>query len=223
MGVKYTKVEDIDRRMKELTKRQMEVSMSLNEEKKLIKEMEELSASKKVVGLLASKEGEIGASKLGMKEITAAIAEKNAALKTLSTEMDERKKEMDALSAKDSDTRGKIPDLIKERDGISKKRNDVRAEIKKLRDEFKRENNEWYQYKKLSQARKKAEYEAERKKRDEEKQAWLKAKEEEVRGLKSAWGPDRGRGEWDGRRHAAPPPLPPPQSGDQKQDLSPPI
>lgn len=41
-GIKYTKIEDIEKRMKQLQTKQETVSMSLQEEKKLIKEIEEL-------------------------------------------------------------------------------------------------------------------------------------------------------------------------------------
>ena len=54
--------------------------------------MEELSASKKLVATLAGKEGDISASKLGMKDIQAAIGEKNARLKEVGAEMDAKKK-----------------------------------------------------------------------------------------------------------------------------------
>ncbi|GMI13171.1 hypothetical protein TrLO_g9202 [Triparma laevis f. longispina] len=174
-GIKYTKIEDIEKRMKQLQTKQETVSMSLQEEKKLIKEIEELSASKKIVAQLAGKEDGIQASKLAGKDVQGAIAEKNQALKEINTLLDAKKAEMDELVAKDQGKRGVIPDLIKERDEFRKKGTDLRQDIRKLRDEFKLANNEWYNYKKLAQARKKAEYEIEKKRREA---AWLKEKEE---------------------------------------------
>ncbi|GMH73615.1 hypothetical protein TL16_g06240 [Triparma laevis f. inornata] len=165
-GIKYTKIEDIEKRMKQLQTKQETVSMSLQEEKKLIKEIEELSASKKIVAQLAGKEDGIQASKLAGKDVQGAIAEKNQALKEINTLLDAKKAEMDELVAKDQGKRGVIPDLIKERDEFRKKGTDLRQDIRKLRDEFKLANNEWYNYKKLAQARKKAEYEIEKKRRE---------------------------------------------------------
>ncbi|GMH87468.1 hypothetical protein TrVE_jg11587 [Triparma verrucosa] len=178
-GIKYTKIEDIEKRMNQLRTKQETVSMSLQEEKKLIKEIEELSASKKVVAQLASKEDGIQSSKLAGKDVQGAIAEKNKALKEINDLLDAKKAEMEELVAKDQGKRGVIPDLIKERDAFRKKGTDLRNDIRKLRDEFKVANNEWYNYKKLATARKKAEYEIEKKRREAEKAAWLKEKEEE--------------------------------------------
>jgi len=85
--IKYKTIEDIERRMKDLARRQETTSMSLSDEKKLVKEIEELSSSKKVVAQLAGKEDNITNSKLASKDIGGAIAEKNQALKEINAKV----------------------------------------------------------------------------------------------------------------------------------------
>ena len=178
-GIKYTKTEDIEKRMKELRRRQETTSMSLSDEKKLVKEIEELSASKKIVAQLSGKEDNIANSKLAAKDISGAIAEKNQALKEINAKLDEHKVVLDSLNETENSHRSKIPDLVKEKNALSKARDKKYSEIRKLRDEFKKNNNEWYAHKKVMQARKKLEYEEEKKRRDAEKAAWLAEKEAE--------------------------------------------
>ena len=178
-AIKYTKTEDIEKRMKELRRKQETTSMSLSDEKKLVKEIEELSASKKVVAQLSGKEDNIANSKLAAKDISGAIAEKNQALKEINAKLDEKKVVLDSLNETENTHRNKIPDLVKEKNNLSKARDKKYSEIRKLRDEFKKNNNEWYAYKKVVQARKKLENEEEKKRREAEKAAWLAEKEAE--------------------------------------------
>ncbi|GMI31254.1 hypothetical protein TeGR_g8906 [Tetraparma gracilis] len=178
-AVKYTSLESIEKRIRELHDRQSTTSMSLAEEKKLVKEIEELSASKKKVAAITANEDKIGASKAGAKDLQAAIAEKGKELTGINEQLDKQKVVLTALSEKEGATRSVIPDLYKERDAVYKQ---IKAEWngkKKLRDDFKKDNNLWYENQKLVKQYKKQQYEAESKKRAEEKQLWLKAKEEE--------------------------------------------
>merc|ERR1712125_314112 len=55
-SVKFTNIVDIDDEIKKLQKRQETTSMSLTEEKRLIKEMDALQASKKLVAQLKTQE-----------------------------------------------------------------------------------------------------------------------------------------------------------------------
>jgi len=121
--VKYTSLEQIEKKIKELHIKQSTQTMSLQDEKKLIKEIEELSASKKVVGALAAKEGEIGASKLAASDVKSAIAEKTKLLTAVNEKLDAHKLILDKLSEKEQGTRGAIPELLKERDAIRAKVN----------------------------------------------------------------------------------------------------
>ena len=83
---------------------------------------------------------------------------------------------LDGLEKTENTHRGKIPDLMKERNALSKARDKKYSEIRKLREDFKKNNNEWYAYKKVMTARKKLEQEEEKKRREKEKAEWLAEK-----------------------------------------------
>jgi uncharacterized coiled-coil DUF342 family protein len=178
-AVKFTSLEAIEKRIRELHVKQSTCSMSLAEEKKLVKEIEDLSASKKVVAQLAAKEDAISGSKLEAKDIKGAIAEKAKELAAINEKLDAAKKVLDEVSAKEQGTRGAIPDLYKERDAVRAKINAEYKGKKKAFEAFKRDNNLWYEYQKQQKKIKEIEAAAEKKRWEEEKAAWLKAKEEE--------------------------------------------
>ena len=178
-GIKFTKVEDIEKRMKELKVRQETVSMSLNDEKKLLKELEELQASKKVVAALAAKEADIATSKNATKDIGATIAEKNGLLKDVNDRLDAKKVQVEAMAAKEGSTKSIVPDLLKQRSDVFAKINDKFAEQKKLGLEFKNANNEWFSYMRWAKEVQRVKYEEEGKKRDAEKKEYEKKKLEE--------------------------------------------
>lgn len=107
-AIRYTKLEDIEKRVSDLRRRQETTSMSLTEEKKLIKEIEELVSSKKLVSQLATKEVDITNSKLASKDLQGAIKDVYAKLKDVDQKLDAKKAEIEALNEKESSNRSKV-------------------------------------------------------------------------------------------------------------------
>jgi len=142
-------------------------------------EIEALSASKKLVAQLGAKEDDIAASKGATSDLKGLIAEKNTAINEMNKLLDAQKAVITTLGDKEKGTTSKIPDLIAERDVLRKEMNGHRNTIRKLRDQFKKDNNKWYEAQKEARAERERQKEEENKQREEEKAAWLKKKEEE--------------------------------------------
>lgn len=178
-SVKFTKIEDIDAEIKKLKRRQETTSMSLAEEKRLIKDIDSLQASKKLVEKLKTKEIDLEDAKEQRKLISVEIGEKDKEIDAVQAEIEESLTALKALSEKETDSRGQTQVLFAERDEIKKDLNDKHQERDNLRKEFREANNAWYDWQRAVRAQKKMQYEEEKRKREEERQEWLKQKEEE--------------------------------------------
>mmetsp|Transcript_41288 Transcript_41288/g.98869 ORF Transcript_41288/g.98869 Transcript_41288/m.98869 type:complete len:526 (-) Transcript_41288:269-1846(-) len=178
-SVKFSSVADIDKEIAKLQKMQETTSMSLTEEKKLIKEMDSLQASKSKIKDVASKDNELLDVREKRNLVQDQIKAKDKEIDAVSKEMDVVGSKIKEMSEKDAGKKSILDDLFKKRDGVKK---DIAAVLKKkdaMRDEFREKNNTWWNYQRAVKAQKKIQYEEEKKKRDEEREAFLKAKEEE--------------------------------------------
>lgn len=178
-GVKFTNLEDIDAEIKKLQRRQETTSMSLSEEKRLIKEMDALQASKKLVAQLKSQEINLENVKEQRKLIAVEIAAKDKEIDAVQVEIDAQSNKIKSMSDKETDSRGKIQALLNERDEIRAKINEKLQEKDKARKIFREANNAWYDYQRAIRAQRKMQQEEERRQREEERLAILKKKEEE--------------------------------------------
>lgn len=178
-NIKFNSLQEIEAEIAKLQKKQETTTMTLNEEKKLIKEMEALQASKRFVADLKNKD----AAMEGVKEQRKTIAEQISAK---DKEMDELNKKMDVVMAtikevndKDSKKRDSLQGLMKKRDAF---RDQITATLKErdaLRDAFREKSNAYYNFQRGIRAQKKMAYDEEKKKRDEERAAHLAKLEEE--------------------------------------------
>jgi len=178
-SIRFTSVADIDREIAILQKRQETTSMSLAAEKQLIKEMDQLQASKKLVEDLKSKEAGLEGAHQARKAIGAEIAAKDKEIDAVQKEIDEKQAILRATQEKDSGSRDELKALFAERDGLKKKMDEKFGERNECRQKFRDANNTWYDHQRAVRAQKRIQYEEERKRREEEKAAWLKKKEEE--------------------------------------------
>lgn len=178
-AVKFNSVEEIDKEIKKLTRIQETTSMSLTEEKKLIKEMDALKASKDRIKSLKDKELDLEGVKLKRNTLTANIKAKDKEIDAVTKEMDAVGSKMKEISEKQTDKKSEMDTLFKDRDRLNKEIKDILKEKDALRDAFREKNNTWYNFQRAVKARKKIEDEEYKKKRDEEHQAYLKKVEEE--------------------------------------------
>lgn len=178
-SIKFTTIESIDAEIRKLQKRQETTSMSLSEEKRLIKEIGQLQSSKPLIAQLKNKETSLNDVKEQRKLINAELTAKDKEIDVVQKQIDEKSSSLDDLTKNETDNRDQKKLLIAERDSLRKKIDDKYQEKNSVRQAFREKNNEWYNYKRAVAAQKKIQYEEEKKKREEEYQAYLKKKEEE--------------------------------------------
>jgi len=169
---KFKSVEEIDKRIAELDQLQHTTSMPLKEEKKILKEIDELKKSKKLVAQFSAVGSSIDDQRRSAEDYQSQIAEKNAQLDAIKKQMDEHGAILKKLDDKKKDSA--TPGLLKEKDALRAQKKEKQDEIQVLWDEFKEANKKWKknqeEWKTYKAARDKA-YEAERERRRAEQKA----------------------------------------------------
>jgi uncharacterized coiled-coil DUF342 family protein len=178
-SIKFSTIEEIDKEIAKLQRKQETTSMSLTEEKKLLKEIDALKKSKELVAQIKEKEGDMADVKEQRKNIQALVQDKDKEIDAISKQIDEKQAAVKAMGDKDSQKRDKLQDLFKLRDELRNKFTEKLKEKDNIRAEYREKNNAWYNNQRAVRAQKKIQYEDERKKRDEEHQEYLKKVEEE--------------------------------------------
>jgi uncharacterized coiled-coil DUF342 family protein len=170
---------EIDAEIARLERQQETTSMSLNEEKKLIKEMDALRASKDKIKDVRSKETDLEDVKKKRAAVNDSLKAKDKEIDAVTKEQDEWGAKIKAMSEKETDKKSVLDALFKERDKLKKDITAVLKEKDAMRDEFREKTNAWWNYQRAVKAQKKMQFDEERKQRDEERQAHLKKQEEE--------------------------------------------
>ena len=148
-------------------------------EKKLIKEMDALMASKEKVKDVQSKDASLDGVKKQRSVINDNLKAKDKEIDAVSKEMDEVNAKIKSLAEKETDKRSVLDELFKEREVLKKEISVVLKEKDTMRDEFREKNNAWWNSQRAVKAQKKIQYEEEKKAREEERKAFLKKQEEE--------------------------------------------
>lgn len=172
--MKYTSGEEIEKRISELERKQSTTSMSLKDEKSLLKEIEQLKQSKKFVVQLTTNNDTISEGKKSSASISEQLSSKNAELDVLKKKIDEQKEILEGLNTENSERRAVLPALFKERDALRKEKQAKVDEIKALRTEFRAAEKKYYDHqrevyrlrkeaKKQEEDARRAEYEARQK------------------------------------------------------------
>jgi len=178
-SVRFNSVEEIDAEIKKLQKRQETTSMSLTEEKKLIKEMDALMNSKDKVKDMKSKDASLDGVKKQRSVVNENIKAKDKEIDAVTKEMDTIGAKIKGLAEKETDKRSLLDGLFKEREAFKKEISVVLKEKDAMRDEYREKNNAWWNTQRAVKAQRQMQYEEEKKAREAEKAAYLKKKEEE--------------------------------------------
>lgn len=165
-GVKFSNVAEIDREISKLQRKQETSSMSLADEKRLIKEIESLQTSKRTLEELKSKQGDIDSLKIERKQIQSELAAKDKEIDSIQKDIDKQ-------------TNSQVDDLVKERDAFKSTMDEKYKEKKALQTKFREQMNDWYHNQRAIKAQRQIAYNEEKKRREEEHAAFLKKKEEE--------------------------------------------
>jgi hypothetical protein len=178
-GMKFTTVPEIEKEIRRLQTKQETTSMSLADEKRLLKEMEGLQASKRTAEELRSKQGSLDSIKVDRSVIQADLTAKDKEIDIVQKQIDEQTKIVEELMEKQSGERGKVEEIIQQKDELKAKLDEKFKEKNDLRATFIKATDDWYQNQRAIKAQKQLEYEKEKKRRDDERAEWLKKKEEE--------------------------------------------
>jgi uncharacterized coiled-coil DUF342 family protein len=116
--LRFTTIKEIEDEIRRLQKKQETTNVSLMEEKKIIKEIDALNASKKLVATLKGKEQELENSKEQRANIAAELKAKDVEIDAVQKAIDEKQELVKALSEKDTDHRDKLARLFSERDAV---------------------------------------------------------------------------------------------------------
>lgn len=133
-GMKFTTVPEIEKEIRRLQTKQETTSMSLADEKRLLKEMEGLQASKRTAEELRSKQGSLDSIKVDRSVIQADLTAKDKEIDIVQKQIDEQTKIVEELMEKQSSERGKVEEIIQQKDELKakldekfKEKNDLRA------------------------------------------------------------------------------------------------
>jgi uncharacterized coiled-coil DUF342 family protein len=177
--LKFSNVESIDSQIRELETRQARTTMSLNDEKKIIKDIKALQQSKKTVTELTTMKAAIDQLKAEKAAIDKSYADKNQELKVLNDKLSAQREVMDALNKDNTDNRDVIPSLRNKMTELREQTNVKYQAMKTMRAEFKVQEDAYYAFLAEEKARKKEAYEKEKKARAELEEARRKELEEE--------------------------------------------
>jgi len=141
--LKYTSPDEIDRRIVELEKKQSTTSMSLKDEKVLLKEIDQLKQSRKLVTHLAANNDSISSERKSSQSISEQLTAKNAELDILKKKIEEQKVILDSLNEANSERRAVLPALYRDKDALRKEKLAKVDTIKSLRASFRALENEF--------------------------------------------------------------------------------
>jgi len=179
-NLRFNDIASIDTEVKKLKTRQETTSMSLSEEKKLIKEIDQLQESKGLLEQLKGKDSSIDDAKEQRKVISGDMNAKDKEIDAVQVEIDEKQKIVDAMKDTESEVRKNLTGLKGEREVIKKEIGEKIGERNTSRDTFREVNDKWYDAQRAIKKQKQMKYDEEKKQREEEwaaKKAALEAEE----------------------------------------------
>lgn len=173
-GLRFSTEAEFESEISSLRHQQETRSMSLNEEKRLIKEIEVLQTQKQQVSKVSGDAGAVEAHNDSIKDIRAQQAAKNAEIDAAQAKLSAQKEKLDELYRLNEEERkqDKFPVLAKERKEIKEKLDALFTSLKEKRKEFKEANDRYYNNIRLVRKKK----ELERQKEDAARKAEYEAK-----------------------------------------------
>jgi len=162
--LKFTTVEEIDAAIIRLERQQNTTSMSLTEEKKLLKEIEALKQSKKMVAKFSEQISVVETSKASADSFNSGINDKQAALKAINEKINAQWQLLKDMGNNSDEMKSTVPALIERRNALRTQIDEKFEQIRQLRADLKAANDEYFNYtreqKRIKAEKKKAEYDA---------------------------------------------------------------
>ncbi|CAM6098538.1 unnamed protein product [Calypogeia fissa] len=169
----YVRMEQIDEEVKKLEYRMSHTSLTLQEEKKLLQQVKDLTKSRDFVKDYNDRLDQITQDEGSRGEILDKIREKDAILNDLRAKQEEQRKVLAQIKEKDASHTVDIPALIEERNETFEKIKVLREQVKEIKAEFRNKEEEYWererQWKEQQALQRRREYEkreADRKERE---------------------------------------------------------
>jgi len=163
--VRFDSLAKIDDEIQKLKRLQQSTSMSLTDEKKLVKEIDQLQSSKIMFAELDANHKKVEGAKDMNKSISAEIKIKDVAIDAVKKEIDDRRKALESLGDSEKEAKEQRKKLLDQREGLKKKIADVYKELDQVRDKFRQDTDAWFDYQRAVKAQEKLKKDEERKKR----------------------------------------------------------
>jgi chromosome segregation ATPase len=142
--LKFNNLASIESQIRELEARQARTTMSLQDEKKILKDIHQLQMSKKTVATLADMKAAIELLKQQKIEIDRNFNEKSGQVKNVNERITAQRAVLEGLTKDNSEQREALPGLRSRQNEIKKVVDDKYQEIKTLRQEFKAKEEAFY-------------------------------------------------------------------------------
>ena len=142
--LRFSRAEDIDAEIAKLEHLISHTSMPLNEEKKLLTQIKELSRSRDEVRLLQEHQLKINESEALRKMISERIKAKDMEISAVKAEQSEARGVLDTFRSKESAELGDIPTMNAEKDKLYQQIKQTRETVQELRTAFKAKEDAWW-------------------------------------------------------------------------------
>ncbi|CAI5723782.1 unnamed protein product [Hyaloperonospora brassicae] len=165
-----------------LKHKQETITMSLNEEKRVIKEIEQLQAQKLQVSAFVGDQSVVEKQNESIQELRALQTTKNEEIDELQEKLNKQKQTLDELYRlnEEENQKDRFPALAKERKEIKEQLDEAFTALKALRKEFKDANDKYYNNIRLVRKKKELERQKEEEDRKAEYEVKLAAYEKEM-------------------------------------------
>mmetsp|Transcript_1225 Transcript_1225/g.4061 ORF Transcript_1225/g.4061 Transcript_1225/m.4061 type:complete len:483 (+) Transcript_1225:124-1572(+) len=170
-GLPYSRVEDINAEISRLEDSIQHTTMTLNEEKRLMQRIKDLSRSREQVRQYHERLGKITEEEQYRKGIIERIRAKDQEINALKAEQAELRKLLDSARNKEEAEVADVPSLSAERNKCAELLRETRSQIRTMRVEFKAKEDEYYQRERELRAQM----------NEEKKRRWEEAQEERKR------------------------------------------
>lgn len=175
-GSRYKDAGSVDQAIERLMYRQSTQSLTLNEEKDLLKQIAELNTMKQRLEEFSAQMAQLDKHKAEGRSISELIDGKSAEIDVVSKEISGVKSELDEMDRKRAASQGKIKPMREEFNALRKLVNDKYDELRKMKDDWRKVNDEFYQHmqevRKVRQKIRRIEEAQERAEREARREAW---------------------------------------------------
>ncbi|KAJ7299847.1 hypothetical protein O6H91_Y140000 [Diphasiastrum complanatum] len=141
----YVRVEQIDEEIKKLEYRHIHTSLTLQEENKLIQQIQDLTRSRNFVKDYNERMEKIMQDESSRAEILEKIREKDNQLNSMKSQQEEQKRILASIREKEASKVVDIPALVEERNTVFEKIKNLKEDLQQLKVEFRRKADDFWE------------------------------------------------------------------------------